>query len=144
MANKRMLVVRNLCAYAILLGLSVCSAQVASPEATIPPKLKSKVEPTYTEQARRAGITGKAVILVKGDRNGVPTELRFIKWIGKDSDNLLGLDQAAVQAVRQWRFYPQMKWGRPGPFWATVVVEFNFHRRPDQLPPQDPDRVVRI
>ena len=118
-------------------------AQVASPEITSAPAVRTRVEPKYTGAAFQAGITGKAILFVKVDKNGVPTQVKFIRWSGRNGDKPFGLDQAAVKAVREWRFSPRVEWGKAEPFSASIEVEFDFHRHPEQLP-QPADRAVRI
>ncbi len=117
--------------YALLFGI-VLPAQVASAEVTAPPTLKTRVEPKYTAEALRAGITGKAMLFVKVDRNGVPAEVKLLRWDGRNGRAPFGLDKAAIEAVRQWRFYPKLEWGKAVPFPATIEVEFDFHRHPEQ------------
>ena len=94
---------RNVSAQFATLGLSVlmCGialpAQVVSPEVTCAPTLRTKVEPKYTEEAFQAGITGKAVLFLKVDRNGVPTQVRLIKWSGITAGEINRVGAAAAE-----------------------------------------------
>ena len=136
----------TLCSSMLIFEIAL-AAQDPSPEASYASMLKTKVEPKYTEQAFQAGLTGKVILLVKVDRNGIPTQVRFLKWSGRNGDKPLGLDKAAIEAVRQWRFSPGVKWGKAVPVSASIEVEFDFHQHPEQRPTQPPqpsDRPVRI
>jgi TonB family protein len=136
----KMLMLRKFSALAIVLALpplslgANCPAGVTSPEATVPARLKSNIEPKYTQEALQSGVTGTALLGVKVDENGVPVEVKVLKWIRKDGESPLGLDTAAVEAVRQWRFYPKVAFCRAKASWVTVQVVFDFHLHPDQLP----------
>jgi TonB family protein len=39
----------------------------------------------------------------------------------------LGLDEKAIEAVRQWRFQPALKDGRPVDVQITVEVQFHLY-----------------
>ena len=128
----------------LILTFSIVGAAQNFGETTAPPALKTKVQPKYTQQALQAGITGKAVLLVKVDANGVPVDVRFVEWKSSDGANPLGLDKAAIDAVRQWRFYPSVRWGRPGSAPASIELEFDFHRHPEQVASPDEGRPVKV
>ena len=51
---------------------------------------------------------------------GQPEGVRVLRSLG------LGLDQKAVEAVRQWRFHPAMRGGQPIPVILTVEVNFSL------------------
>jgi len=81
------------------------------------PELLHKVKPGYPEVARRARVTGtvilQAVIGESGDVEGI-TILRSRPL----------LDEAAVAAVRQWKYKPATLNGVPVKVYFTVTVEF--------------------
>lgn len=85
-----------------------------------PPAIVREVKPDYTEDARRRGISGDVVleIVVKSD-GGVGT-VRVVQGLGA------GLDQRAVDAVRQWRFTPARRLGTPVDVLVEVAVEFRL------------------
>ena len=116
----------------------VCStlsfAQVFSPETTMPPSVRLRVEPHYTQAAYDAGLTGWAILSVTVDRNGVPTDVHCHQWLGRNGDDPLGLDKAAEAAVRQWRFNPYISWGKPVSFRASIKLYFDFRQHPEQTP----------
>jgi len=80
----------------------------------------SKVEPEYSEEARRAKWQGTVVLSVIVDELGRPRNIRVFHSLG------LGLDQKAVDAVSQWRFKPGRKDGKPVPVIATIEVNFRL------------------
>lgn len=65
------------------------------------PSILSKVEPTYPETARMAGIQGTVQVKIQILANGLPGEVTVNRSSGQDS-----LDEAAIEAVSQWRFIP--------------------------------------
>jgi TonB family protein len=84
------------------------------------PSLISKVEPKYSEQARDAKYSGSVILSIVVDSEGVPRDIKVVRPLG------LGLDQAAIDAVSQWRFKPGMKGGKPVAVRAQVEVSFRL------------------
>jgi TonB family protein len=79
-----------------------------------------KVEPEYSEEARKAKFQGTVVLEIVVDERGYPTNFKFISTLG------LGLDEKAVEAVKQWRFRPGMRNGKPVAVVAKVYVSFRL------------------
>jgi len=84
------------------------------------PKLLAKVEPTYSEEARTAKLSGTAVLSIEVDASGLPQNINVLRSPG------LGLDAEAVAAVAQWRFQPGTRNGTPVNVLATVEVNFRL------------------
>jgi len=84
------------------------------------PSVLSKVEPEYSEEARKAKWQGTVVLSVVVDELGRPRNVRVFRSLG------LGLDQKAIEAVSQWRFKPGLKDGKPVPVMATIEVNFRL------------------
>ncbi len=84
------------------------------------PVLLFKVEPEYSEEARKAKFQGTVVLYVEVDEKGIPRNLRVVRALG------LGLDDKALEAVQKWRFKPGLKDGKPVPVAATVEVNFRL------------------
>jgi protein TonB len=84
------------------------------------PSVLSKVEPEYSEEARKAKWQGSVVLSVIVDELGRPRNVRVVRSLG------LGLDQKAIEAVSQWRFKPGLKDGKPVPVMATIEVNFRL------------------
>jgi len=83
----------------------------------------NRPRPNYTEEARKNGIQGVVRLRALVGTDGVVKDTRFVTHLPD------GLDQEAVLAVRQMRFKPAMKTGRPVPFWVMLEVEFNIRKR---------------
>ena len=86
-----------------------------------PPRVLSKTEPAYTDEARNAKIEGVVVLSVEIDTDGFPPNIQVVRSLDD------GLDQSAVAAVQQWRFKPGEKDGKP--VRVAVKVEVNFHSK---------------
>jgi periplasmic protein TonB len=78
-------------------------------------------DPTYTEQARQAKIEGTCVLGLIVDADGHPRDLRVIRGLG------YGLDEKALEAVKQWRFQPARKDGQPVNVQVSVEVAFRLY-----------------
>ena len=90
------------------------------------PEVAAKVEPKYSEEARRAKYEGTAIIFVVVDANGRARDLKVLRPLG------LGLDEAALDAVREWTFRPGMKDGQPVAVQATIEVNFRLLDKPSK------------
>jgi protein TonB len=84
------------------------------------PTVLFKVEPEYSEEARKAKFQGTVVLSVVVDEKGNPKDLKVMRALG------LGLDQKALEAVEKWKFRPGLKDGRPVPVYATIEVNFRL------------------
>lgn len=79
-----------------------------------------QVEPEYSEEARRARHQGTVVLQGVVEPDGRIHELIVVNSLG------MGLDDRAIQAVRQWRFKPGTRNGQPVPVWARIEVLFRL------------------
>jgi protein TonB len=105
---------------AAILALSAVlplAAQDATPKTTTP-KILYKVEPQYTEEAKTAKVSGSVLLSLVVDENGDAQEIQVARSLDQ------GLDQKAVDAVRQWRFSPATENGKPVA--VAVKIEVNF------------------
>ena len=84
------------------------------------PSVLLKVEPEYSEEARKAKWQGTVVLSLVVDDQGRPQNLKIVRALG------LGLDQKAIEAVEKWKFKPGMKDGKPVPVMATIEVNFRL------------------
>jgi TonB family protein len=91
----------------------------AGPGITSPLLLK-KFEPEYSDEARKAKFSGTVILAVEIDASGQVTNVKVNRSLG------LGLDEKAVEAVRQWKFSPGRKDGKPVSVQAQVVVTFRL------------------
>jgi TonB family protein len=84
------------------------------------PGVLFKVEPEYSEEARKAKFQGTVVLSIVVDPSGKARDIKVIRPLG------LGLDEKAIEAVSKWRFKPGMKDGVPVPVRASVEVNFRL------------------
>jgi TonB family protein len=85
-----------------------------------PPRLLKEVRADYTDAGRRANVTGEVVLEIVVRRDGTVGDVKILQRLGS------GLDQNAVQAVRQWRFAPARLKGVPVDVIVEVAVEFKL------------------
>lgn len=81
-------------------------------------KVIYKVEPTYTEDARAKQIEGSVQLGLTVDQTGMPQNIQVKRSLYPS------LDQAAIAALRQWRFEPGIKDGQPVSTYLTVEMYF--------------------
>lgn len=74
----------------------------------------------YPEMARRAGIEGRVVVQFIIDKEGYVRDPQVVRSLGG------GLDEAAIEAVKQVRFTPGMQRGRPVRVKYTIPVQFRL------------------
>ena len=79
-----------------------------------------KPEPEYSEEARRAKLTGKVVLTIDVNTLGQAQNFRVVQSLG------LGLDERAVEAVKRWKFRPGTRNGKPIVTPAIVEVYFRL------------------
>ena len=84
------------------------------------PVLLWKIEPEYTDEARRAKIQGTVVLRIEVDTRGQAQNITVRQSLG------LGLDERAIEAVRRWRFRPGYRNGKPSVTAAMVQVNFRL------------------
>lgn len=79
-----------------------------------------KVEPEYSEEARKAKFQGTVLLAIVVDEDGRTRNIRVVRSLG------MGLDEKAIEAVSKWRFRPGYKDGKPVPVQANVEVNFRL------------------
>lgn len=84
------------------------------------PEAITRVQPIYPDRARESGVDGTVMIQVLVVEDGTVADARITKSIPP-------LDDAAVAAVRQWRFRPAMAKGQPVAVWVAVPMKFSLH-----------------
>jgi len=111
-----------LTATCLLLFLAACqSARIYKvAQVQTPPKVVSKVEPNYTDDARTAKIEGPVVLSLIVDTQGHAQKIRVTKSLDK------GMDQQAIAAIEKWHFAPGIKDGKPVRTAATIQVNFRL------------------
>ena len=111
---QRRNVLRALWLAAVLPGVLAQSPNVTLPEPV------SKPEPEYSEAGRIAGAQGDIVVEFLVDATGIPTEIKVVSSLG------FGLSEQAVETVKQWRFKPGTKDGKPVPVIARAETKFRM------------------
>jgi TonB family protein len=108
---------RNRAVVLLVLVPVMCIAQ--------PPQILSKTEPTYSEEARSAGVNATVAVNLTVGADGLPEDVHVLRGAG------FGLDETAVETVRKWRFQPALKTGAAVRMRSAVEIDFRL---------QDPDR----
>ena len=85
-----------------------------------PPRLLREVRADYTEDARQRNIAGEVTLEIVVRRDGSVGDVRVLRGLGG------GLNERAIQAVRQWRFAPAQRMGSPVDVIVEVGVEFRL------------------
>ena len=83
-----------------------------------PPRILTVVKPFYPPFALRAKIGGIVILRVLVGETGTPLDVEVLKAVYG------GLTEAAVYAVRRWKFEPARKGGAPVRAWTTVPIPF--------------------
>jgi TonB family protein len=84
------------------------------------PSVLYKVDPEYSEEARKAKYSGTVLISLIVDPQGHAQNIKVVRSLG------LGLDEKAMEAVAKWRFKPGLKDGRAVAVQATIEVNFRL------------------
>jgi len=84
-----------------------------------PPRLIKKVNPVYSEVARLAEVEGVVILQVRTDVNGQVKDAIILRSVPL-------LDQAAMDAVRQWVYEPVIVDGQAVGITFTVTVRFKL------------------
>jgi protein TonB len=84
------------------------------------PVVVIKVDPEYSEEARKIKLSGSVLLSIVVDTEGRARNIRVAKSLG------MGLDEKAIEAVEKWRFKPGMRNGQPVNVFATIEVNFRL------------------
>jgi periplasmic protein TonB len=84
------------------------------------PTLIRKVEPEYSDEARKAKWAGIVELLIEVGPDGRARNIQVQRTLG------MGLDEKAVEAVKKWLFKPGMQDGKPVTVKAAVEVNFRL------------------
>jgi protein TonB len=83
------------------------------------PEAVSTVRPVYPDIAREAGVDGQVVVQALVGKDGKVKDTRVVKSIPM-------LDDAAVNAVKQYVFKPALSNNRPVAVWVAVPIRFSL------------------
>ena len=84
------------------------------------PKQLKRVEPTYPDDERAAGITGMVILEVLLDTQGRVKQAAILRHVTPS------IDAAALSAVQQWVYQPTLLNGAPVEVVFTVTVNFSM------------------
>ena len=85
------------------------------------PQVIFSVDPEFSDEARRAKYQGICVVSVIVDVQGNPRNVKVVRPLG------MGLDEKAVEAVRQYKFKPAYYQGHPVPVEVNIEVNFRIY-----------------
>ncbi len=86
------------------------------------PEVVHSVEAEFSDEARRAKYQGVCLISLIVDAQGNPQDIHVARALG------MGLDEKAIDAIRQYKFRPAMKDGKtPVPVMITIEVDFRLY-----------------
>jgi periplasmic protein TonB len=94
-------------------GIFHVGGGVSAPRAIYAP------EPEFSEEARKAKYQGVCTLGLVVGVDGRPTNIRVLSSLG------MGLDEKAIEAVKNWKFEPAKKDGHPVP--VEIALEVDFH-----------------
>ena len=83
------------------------------------PRVIYQTDPEFSEEARKAKYQGTCVLGLVVDASGRPTAIRVLSALG------MGLDEKAIESVKNWKFEPGQKDGHAVS--VEIAVEVDFH-----------------
>jgi TonB family protein len=86
-----------------------------------PPQVLNSIDPSSNEYAQKFGIAGMELLRTVVDSTGVPRQIAIARPIG------FGLDEKAVEAVKNSHFRPATLNGQPVPVVVDLVVTFRIY-----------------
>ena len=83
-----------------------------------PPRRLEAPLPAYPDAAWVQGITGDVLVRAVIDKNGGVTDVEVVKGLP------YGMTEAAVEAIRRWKFAPAKRHGKPVAVYRNLSVRF--------------------
>ncbi|MDX6460180.1 MAG: hypothetical protein QOH35_2679 [Acidobacteriaceae bacterium] len=90
-------------------------------EGMTPPRVLNSIDPSSNEYAQKYGIAGMELLRTVVDATGVPRQMAIQRPIG------FGLDEKAVEAIKNSHFTPATVNGQPVPVVVDLVVTFRIY-----------------
>jgi len=87
-----------------------------------PPKVRSRVQPQYTDVARIAKVEGTVLLEAVVTKGGAIRILRIIRPLG------FGLEENAAEGLSKWTFQPATRMGQPVDVLLGIEVNFNLRK----------------
>lgn len=88
----------------------------------VKPEIVSRVNPAYPRMAQQKKVEGTVIISILVSEQGDVADARVLREAGGSS----GLNEAALAAVRKWRFRPAVKEGKRVKVWMTYPIVFKL------------------
>jgi TonB family protein len=85
------------------------------------PEVIHSVDPLFTDEARSANLQGTVAIQLIVDSQGNPQAAQVVRHLG------MGLDQKAIEAIRQYKFRPAVYQGHPVAVQLVIEIDFRLH-----------------
>lgn len=104
-------------------GTGIGQGRGAAPRAliTAPARYSDTPKPAYPESARREGREGRVLLRVMIDEQGKTKTAEVNRSSGSDA-----LDQAALDAIKRWRFHPARADDKPVESWVNIPIDFRL------------------
>jgi len=96
------------------------SGAVKAWDAVNPPRQIKKVDPVYPPEAKAAGQKGSVVLNVRTDTSGNVKQVMVLKT----SNEIF--NEAAANAVKQWKYEPYIQDGQPKELVFSVFIRFEL------------------
>lgn len=93
-------------------------------DGTTDPVVIERVSPRYPDEERKGRVQGEVVLATQIDETGAVTDVRAVRSVSP------GLELAAIEAVRQWKFRPATRDGRPVPVTFHITINFSLDTDP--------------
>lgn len=87
---------------------------------TSPPKAKKTVKPTYPKNAKRAAKEGTVKLQATIGTDGIPKNIVALTKVG------FGFEDAAIDALKKWRFIPGKKKGKDAEMTISLDIQFKL------------------
>jgi TonB family protein len=85
------------------------------------PEVIYSPEPSFSDEARKAKFQGIVLLMLVVGKDGRPYNIRVRQSLG------MGLDQKAIESVKNWRFRPATLKGQPVDTQIAVQVDFHLY-----------------
>jgi TonB family protein len=85
---------------------------------------KSKKAPEYPAQARRVRAQGRVILYAVAHKDGSVGDIR----VARTPMEGVGFEEAALKAVKKWRYEPGLLDGKPVDVYFTIVIDFYLSR----------------
>jgi TonB family protein len=108
----------KLAAVLLIAGVGLLQAQEITH--TTPLRVIRIVRPKYTKEAWDAKLEGAVILSAMVGVDGIASDIHLVRGLGK------GLDEKAIEALRQWRFSPATKYGEPVSTETQFEIDFRL------------------